>query len=81
MGGGLFLQENTSKGKKNDNKEPQTGRDVYYKAMTPHHHSVHAPLTPSQWVDTGPSYLTTDVLAILAAGVEEDFSARYSADG
>lgn len=35
LGGGLFLQENTSKGEKNDNKEPQTGRDVYYKAMTP----------------------------------------------
>lgn len=36
----------------------------------PHSLSVHAPLTPSQRVDAGPSYLTADVLALLRAGVE-----------
>lgn len=31
---------------------------------------VHAPLTPSQRADAGPSYLTTGVLAVRRAGVE-----------
>lgn len=66
---GLFLQGNASKGKRNDNRATNS-QGCLLECVTPHSLSVHAPLTPSQQVDAGPSYLTADVLALLRADVE-----------